>query len=92
MNLKSKKWIFLVSIGLIPILTGCDGCDKKKKYIAPPPAPSAPSDLTATPISSTEVHLSWKDNSTNEKGFYIYRKSTGSYGKIGIFDPNTTAT
>jgi len=91
MNLKRRKWVILVAIGLIPILTGCEGCDKKKKYVAPPPAPSAPSNLSATPVSSTEVHLSWKDNSTNEKGFYLYRKTTGNYGRIGIFSANTTS-
>lgn len=86
-----RKWMFLAIIALVPILSGCEGCDKKKKYVAPPPAPSAPSNLIATPVSSTEVHLSWKDNSTNEKGFYVYRKTTGNYDKIGIFDANTTS-
>jgi titin len=40
--------------------------------LAPPP-PAAPSGLTATPISSTQVDLSWTDNSTTEEGFRIER-------------------
>jgi|GEM_PF-3035861 len=91
MPLKYKKWMFVAVLALIPILSGCEGCDKKKKYVAPPPAPSAPSNLIANPVSSTEVRLTWKDNSTNEKGFYVYRKTTGSYSRIGIFDANTTS-
>src|SRR5678809_246772 len=38
-----------------------------------PPSPAAPSGLTATPISSTQVDLSWTDNSTTEDGFRIER-------------------
>ena len=39
----------------------------------PPPAPAAPSSLTATAASSTQINLSWTDNSTNEDGFRIER-------------------
>ena len=44
-----------------------------------PTAPPAPSLLTATPVSSTQIDLSWTDNSTDETGFRIRRK-TGSSG------------
>jgi len=37
-------------------------------------APSAPTDLTATPKSSSQIDLSWLDNSSNESGFIIERK------------------
>jgi len=36
-------------------------------------APSPPSDLAATVVSSTEIDLSWTDNSNNEAGFTIWR-------------------
>lgn len=36
--------------------------------------PDAPSTLSAKPTSSTSIVLLWKDNSTNEEGFKIYRK------------------
>jgi len=88
--LKWKKWVFLAVVALIPILSGCEGCHKKK-YVAPPPAPFAPFDLTATAISSTQIDLIWKETSENEKGFYVYRKTTGSYSKIAVLDPNTTS-
>jgi subtilisin family serine protease len=39
----------------------------------PPSPPDAPSGLTATPVSSTQINLAWTDNSSNEDGFYIER-------------------
>lgn len=42
-------------------------------------APKQASNLTATVISSSQLHLQWQDNSINESGFHLYRK-TGSGG------------
>ncbi len=39
--------------------------------------PAAPSTLTATALSSSEVRLNWKDNSNNEVGFRVYRSPDG---------------
>jgi hypothetical protein len=38
-----------------------------------PPPPSAPSGLTATAVSPTQINLAWTDNSTDESGFKIER-------------------
>ena len=35
--------------------------------------PAAPSNLQATPASSTAIHLTWSDTSDNEDGFRVYR-------------------
>src|SRR5262249_54228286 len=40
---------------------------------APPQPPSAPSNLTSSPISSSQINLSWSDNSSNEDGFRLER-------------------
>ncbi|MBW3623933.1 MAG: S8 family serine peptidase [Armatimonadetes bacterium] len=40
-----------------------------------PTAPSAPLNLMATAASSTQVNLSWTDNSSNEAGFNILRST-----------------
>jgi hypothetical protein len=41
-------------------------------------APNAPSGLTATATSSTQVNLAWTDNSTDETGFRIQRSTDGA--------------
>lgn len=45
---------------------------------------TAPSSLKATAVSSSQIDLSWKDNSNDETGFKVERKSStsGSYSQI----------
>lgn len=45
-------------------------------------APAAPGNLTAQAISSTEIRLSWTDNSTNETAFRVERKLRGGTFKV----------
>jgi len=49
-----------------------------------PNAPSAPSGLSATAASSSQINLSWTDNSSNETGFVVARASVsgGPYTDI----------
>jgi len=45
--------------------------------------PIAPTNLTGQAISTTQINLSWTDNSTNETGFKIERKiGTGTYAIV----------
>ena len=55
--------------------------------------PAAPSNLTITSILSNKVSLSWTDNSNNETGFKIQRKTgaTGTYATITTTGANVTA-
>ena len=46
-------------------------------------APAAPSNLAVTVNNYSKLNLTWKDNSTNETGFEIYR-STSSSGTYNI--------
>lgn len=48
--------------------------------ITPPTPPAAPTALVATPISSTQVDLTWHDASNNESGFEIERSLTTGTG------------
>jgi len=42
--------------------------------VAPsPPPPTAPTGLSATAASATQINLSWTDNSFNESGFKIFK-------------------
>jgi hypothetical protein len=55
--------------------------------------PNAPSNLVATAISSSQIKLSWTDNSNNESGFKIERKTSTSYMylQIATLGPNITS-
>ena len=55
-------------------------------------APSAPSSLTATALSSTEIRINWTDNSNNETSFQIDRSANGTTGwtQIGTVGSNVT--
>jgi hypothetical protein len=57
-----------------------------------PPVPAAPSSLTATAVSSSQINLSWTDNSGNETGFKIERKTGagGTYSQIATVGANVT--
>jgi len=52
--------------------------------------PNAPGSLDAVAISSAQIDLSWQDNSNNESGFKIERKTGagGSYRQVAIVGPN----
>ena len=43
----------------------------------PTPTPAAPTNLTATAASSSQINLSWTDNSNNETGFKVDRSKNG---------------
>jgi hypothetical protein len=55
--------------------------------------PAAPSGLTATTPLSSDVALSWTDNSSNESGFSIERSTDGgsTFTQIGTVGPNDAA-
>lgn len=56
-----------------------------------PHPPAAPSDLTATAVSTTEIDLTWKDNSSDEQGFRIQRSPDGfAFTEIASVGPNVT--
>lgn len=54
---------------------GTDFGYSKVQTLAPPATPAAPSNLAATPLSTSQISLSWTDNSTNELGFEIFRST-----------------
>jgi hypothetical protein len=59
---------------------------------APPSPPSAPTDLTATAMSSSQIDLRWTDNSNNETQFAIDRcLGVGcTFAQVATVGPNVT--
>lgn len=55
-------------------------------------APAAPSNLTATGVSPSQINLSWQDNSNTEEGFKIERSPTGTsdWSQIATVGINVT--
>src|SRR5438132_6554201 len=60
---------------------------------AAPVPPAAPSNLTATVVSTSEIDLSWTDNApTNETGFLISRSTNGTtFSQIGSVGAGVTS-
>lgn len=66
-----------------PIVSGFKG------LTPPATVPNAPSLLSATPVSSSRINLSWLDNSNNETGFKIERSLDGvNFSLVGIVGAN----
>jgi len=70
-----------------------DSWNNRIRKISPVPPPAVPGGLTATATSSSQINLSWTDNSTDETGFKIERKTgaTGSYSQIISLGANVTS-
>ncbi len=59
----------------------CDiGAFEYVPEVSTPTVPNAPSSLTATANSTTQITLNWSDNATNETGFKIERSTTAGSG------------
>jgi fibronectin type 3 domain-containing protein len=59
--------------------------------VTPPLAPAAPGGLSAQAVSPGEIDLTWKDNSSNEEAFALWRKDgSGDWHRIALLAPNGT--
>jgi hypothetical protein len=55
-------------------------------------APAAPSNLAAKAVSSSQINLTWTDNSTGETGFLVERSTDGvHFTQIAALGPNVTS-
>jgi uncharacterized protein (TIGR02145 family) len=80
-----KKLGLLVSAVVLTamLLVGINGCTVSEDGVVEV-VPLPPSELKATLVSGEQVDLSWKDNSTNETGYKIERKTdSGNFTEIG---------
>ena len=58
----------------------------------PPTTPAAPSGLTASAVSSSDVDLSWSDNSSNESSFVVEHSPDGTnWSELTSLDAESTS-
>ncbi|MBN1669586.1 MAG: fibronectin type III domain-containing protein, partial [Kiritimatiellae bacterium] len=55
-------------------------------------APAAPSALTAAPVSTSRIDLAWADRSSNETGFKIDRRRSGTDPWVRVAQPGANVT
>jgi outer membrane protein assembly factor BamB len=81
-----KKVLYLgMVVFILVILASCIPDDT-----LPPTTPNAPTNLEAEVISSSEIKLTWNDNSDNEVGFKIERKTDSTdWDEIKTVEANT---
>ena len=87
---KINQFIVSALMATLLILGGLDTANAGK----PSTTLDAPTSLTATVnSSSTQINLSWNDNSGNEQGFEVQRSinSTVNFVKIGSASKNRTS-
>lgn len=55
--------------------------------------PLPPSNVTSTPVSATQINISWTGNATNGNGFKLERKTgaAGTYSEIATVGPTVTS-
>jgi fibronectin type III domain protein len=53
--------------------------------------PLSPTGLTATPVSSSQIDLSWTDNSTNESHFGVFKWNGIGWAQVAILPADTTS-
>jgi uncharacterized repeat protein (TIGR01451 family) len=69
------------------------GLSENTSVICSPVQPStAPSHLTATSVSQSQVNLTWWDNSSDELGFKIERSPNGTSGWTPIYTTTANIT
>jgi uncharacterized protein (TIGR02145 family) len=77
------KKIFFYFLSFV-ILYGCSTSNDSNGNSTTTVVPVSPTNLSGTVISTTQINLSWTDNSANETGFKIERKTgTGTYAVVG---------
>ena len=60
--------------------------------VAPIPLSAVPTNLTATPFSTTQINLAWTDAATNETGFHVLRSTDGlTYATVQTLGANAAS-
>ena len=77
---------------LFILIYGCTPNSNSNTNTTPSTTPVAPSSLAGVVVSTTQINLSWTDNSTDETSFKIERKTgTAAYAVVGSVNANIVA-
>jgi formylglycine-generating enzyme len=89
----SKKLIFTFYIALTFLALSCKKEQSSNNPVDPTEELKAPTNLTITSATTTDVGLSWTDNSSFETGFEIWQSTdSSSFSLIKTVDANITTT
>src|SRR5204863_1822662 len=70
---------------------GISGWSNEAAGTTPAAPPAAPTGLTVRALSASQMELRWTDNSSDETGFAIWRRSgTGAWSRVGGVPGGTT--
>ncbi len=58
---------------------------------AGPTVPVAPSNLTATAVSTSRINLSWRDNAANETGYRVERRGYSGFTEVASLPAGSTS-
>jgi len=91
--LTPARWLS-TCVAFVALLAACDDPDPVGPGLLLRLTGAAPTNLTATANSYSDISLAWQDNSTNENGWEVHRSTTGPTGTFTLFTaypwPNTT--
>jgi hypothetical protein len=89
----STQYTYTVQMRDSLLNTGAASSEASATTDAPPALPAAPSNLSVTAISGTEIDLSWTDNATDETGFKIERSKrvNTDYAQVATVGANVTS-
>lgn len=84
-------YILVVFFGVL-IMSGCSGgSGDGGPDPEPATAPTMPAELAGQAVSSSQINLSWNDNSNNETSFRIQRDSGSGFVDLVTVPANTTS-
>lgn len=81
----------LVVVLSICIMSGCNGGGGGVTDSMPTTAPSAPTGFVGEAVSSSQITLTWNDNSSNETGFHIQRDAGSGFTALATVSANSTS-
>jgi uncharacterized protein (TIGR02145 family) len=86
-----KQILLFLAVFTLTFLSGCSTNSDDKSDATTTVIPESPTNLIVTAAAATQINLSWTDNSSNETGFEIQRKTgSESFAFVGEVNANVS--